>query len=193
MQNRVIELESEKASTEEEKQYQLQVAVLDGHNASLKKSLKDAMEQKMDVEPLKEHVLTQRRKIHHLQMCIEEERCKIVQIDNRLEEILDTTSYFVDRSQDILEFLTRRIVCIETNKETPTELPAKDQHSLKQDYDLLEFAINIAEEFKKTVKKMKGLCVEYYRRVLVTYNRCQFSAEKRLDVIPEHELFIEHL
>ena len=59
-------------------------------------------------------------------MCIEEERCKIVQIDSRLEEILDTTSYFVDRSQDILEVLTGRIVWIETNEETPTELPAKN-------------------------------------------------------------------
>jgi len=57
----------------------------------------------------------------------------------------------------------------------------------------LEFSINIAEEFKKTVKKTKGLCVEYYRRVLVTNNRCQVSIEKRLDAIPEHELFIEHL
>ena len=57
----------------------------------------------------------------------------------------------------------------------------------------MEFSINIAEEFKKTVKKTKGLCVEYYRRVLVTNNRCEVSIEKRLDEIPEHELFIEHL
>ena len=86
MQNRVIELESEKAATEEkEKQYQLQVVVLEGHNASLIASLKDDMEQKTDVQPLKEHVLTQRREIHHLKMCIEEEMCKIVQIDSRLE------------------------------------------------------------------------------------------------------------
>ena len=57
----------------------------------------------------------------------------------------------------------------------------------------MDFAINVAEEFKKTVKKTKGLCVEYYRRVLVTYNRFQVSTEKRLDVILEHDLFIEHL
>ena len=85
----------------------------------------------MDVQPLKEHVLTQRRKIHHLQMCIEEERCKIVQIDSILEEILDTTSYFVEKSQDILEILTGRIVWIEINEETPAELPVKDWKSLK--------------------------------------------------------------
>ena len=64
-------------------------------------------------------------------MCIKDERCKIVQIDGRLEEILDTTLYFVDRSQDILEVLVRRIVWIETNKETPAELPVKDRQSLK--------------------------------------------------------------
>ena len=126
-------------------------------------------------------------------MRIEEERCNIVQIDSSLEEILDTTSYFVDRSQDILEIMTRRIVWIETNEETPVELPAKYRHSLKQDYDLLEFAINTVEEFKKTVNKTKGLCAEYYKRMLVTYNRCQVVVDKRLGAILEHELFIEQL
>ena len=57
----------------------------------------------------------------------------------------------------------------------------------------MEFLINVAEEFKKTMKKTKGACVEYCRRVLATYNRCQTSAKKRLDVIPEHNFFIEHL
>ena len=81
----------------------------------------------------------------------------------------------------------------ETNKDFPTELTVKDQHNLKQEYDLLEFVINVAEEFKKTVKKTKGACAEYCRRVLATDNRCHTFAEKRLDVIPEHELFLEHL
>ena len=126
-------------------------------------------------------------------MSIEEQRCKILQIDSRLEEILDTTSYFVDRSHNILEVLTGRIVRIETNEEIPADLPAKYQHSLKQDYDLLEFAITIAEEFKKTMKKTRGACTEYCRRVMVTYNICQVIAEHRIDAIPEHELFIELL
>ena len=69
-------------------------------------------------------------------------------MDTRLEEILDTTSYFLDRSQDILEILTGRMVWTETNKESPTELAVKDQQILKQEYDLLEFVINVAEEFK---------------------------------------------
>ena len=82
---------------------------------------------------------------------------------------------------------------MERNEEIPADLPPKDQHSLKQDYDLLGFAINIAEEFKKTVKKTRAACIEYCRRVLVTYNRCQVATEKRLDALPEHELFTELL
>ena len=38
-----------------------------------------------------------------------------------------------------------RIVWIEKNEEPPMELPVKDQQSLKQEYDLLEFLINVAE------------------------------------------------
>ena len=59
-------------------------------------------------------------------MCVEEERCKILQIDSILEEILDTTSYFLDRSQEIMDILTGIIVWIETNEEHPMELPVKD-------------------------------------------------------------------
>ena len=106
---------------------------------------------------------------------------------------MDTTSYFVDRSQDILEVLTRRIVRIEANEEILADLPAKDQHSLKQDYELLEFAINTVEEFKKAVKKTRGACTEYCRRVLVTYNRCQVPTEQILEALPEHELLTKML
>ena len=131
--------------------------------------------------------------MHQLQVSIEEERCKVLQIDNRLDEILETTSYFVDRYQDILEVLTGRIVRIETNEEIPIDLPAKYKHSLKQDYDLLEFAINTIEEFKKFVKKTRGACTEYCRRVLIIYNRCQVAAGQRLEALPEHELFTKML
>ena len=54
--------------------------------------------------------------MHQLQMAIEEERCKVLQVDNRLEEILETSSYFIDRSQDILEVLTGRMARLEANE-----------------------------------------------------------------------------
>ena len=92
-----------------------------------------------------------------------------------------------------MEVLTRRIGRIETNEEVPIDLPTKYQRSLKQDYDLLEFAINTAEEFKKAVRKTRGACTEYCRRVLVTYNRCQVATKQRLEALPEHELLTKML
>ena len=103
-------------------------------------------------------------------MSIEEERCRVLQVDNRLKEILETTSYFVDRSQDILDVLMGRIGRLEANEEIPADLPAKDRQGLRKDYDLLELAINTAKEFKKAVKKTRGSCTENCRRLLITYN-----------------------
>ena len=90
---------------------------------------------------------------------------------------METSPYFVDKSQDILEVLIGRMARLEANEETPADLPSKDQQALRQDYDLLEFSINAAEEFKKAIKKTKGACVEFFRRLLITYNRCQVEAE----------------
>ena len=114
---------------EKEKQFQVQAVDFEGQIASLTTSLKQADEQQTNIQPLKEHVLAQRRIMHQLQVSIEEKRCKILQVDNRMEEILETTSYFVDRSQDILEVLTGRIERMEANAEMLADLPAKDQQS----------------------------------------------------------------
>ena len=89
--------------------------------------MKEAKGQQTSIQPFKEHALTQRSKIHQLQVSIEEERCRVLKVDNRLEEILETTSYFVDRSRDILEVLTGRIGRMKANEEIPENLPAKDQ------------------------------------------------------------------
>ena len=112
-----------------------------------------------------------------LQTAIEGERCRVLQIDGQLEEILETSSYFVDRSQDVLEVLTARMARLANNEETPAELPSKDQQALKWDYDLVEFAINTAEDFKKAIKKTKGACTEFFRRLLITYNQSQIEVE----------------
>ena len=71
---------------------------------------------------------------------------------------MEASSYFVDRSKDILEVLIGRMVRLEANEETPADLPSKYQKALRQDYDSLEFSINTAEEFKKVFKKTKGTC-----------------------------------
>ena len=82
---------------------------------------------------------------------------------------------------------------LEDNEEIPAELPSKDKQALKRDYDLIEFAINTTEDFKKTVKKTKGACMEFFRRILITYNWCQIEAEQRLDDFPDHNSFLEML
>ena len=57
----------------------------------------------------------------------------------------------------------------------------------------MEFAINTAEDFKKAVRKTKGSCTEFFRRLLITYNWCQVEAEQRLDVFPDNNSFVEIL
>ena len=56
-----------------------------------------------------------------------------------------------------------------------------------------EFASNAVEELKKTMKKTKNACTKFFRRVLLTYNQCQTSTAKRLEVLPEHEMFLKQL
>ena len=89
-----------------------------------------------------------------LQTALEEERCKVLQIDSRLEEIMETSSYFADWSQEVLEVLSARMARPEDDAETPAGLPAKDHQALKRDHNLVEFAISTAEYFKKAVKKI---------------------------------------
>ena len=113
---------------------------------SLAASLKSAMEQKVDIEPLKKHALMLRKKIHQMQLQIAEERFKVEQIDIILEEIVNTTSYFLDRTQDILETLWERMNWVEANKEYPIDISVKYQDTIKQEYKLIEFASNVAEE-----------------------------------------------
>ena len=67
--------------------------------------LKAENEEETYIELLKKHALTLRSKIHQMQLQIAEEMLKVQQIETGLEEIVSTTSYFLDRTQDILEIL----------------------------------------------------------------------------------------
>ena len=106
---------------------------------------------------------------------------------------METSSYSVDRSHDVLEFLSARMARPEDDAETPEGIPAKYHQALKRDHNLVEFAISTAEDFKKVVKRTQGACSEYFRRLLNTYNRCQTEAEHRLEEFPDHETFMEIL
>ena len=82
---------------------------------------------------------------------------------------------------------------LEANEETPAELPSKDQQALRQDYDLLDFAINTVEDFKKAIKKTRGACAKFFRRLLISYNRSQVEAEQRIDSFLDNSPFLEIL
>ena len=102
-----ILLEANNLHTQElKKEHQEQIS-------SLTTALEEAREQQVNLQPFKEHVLAQKTKMLHLQTAVEEERCRVLQIDGWLEEILETASYFVDRSQDVLENLTARMARME--------------------------------------------------------------------------------
>ena len=68
-----------------------------------------------------------------------EERFKVQQIDIRLEEIVSTTLYFLDRTQDMLETLQGRMTWVETNKESPIDISFKDLETIKLEYELIKF------------------------------------------------------
>ena len=104
---------------------------------------------------------------------------------------METSSYFMDRAQEILEVLNTRMERLEGNVETLAGLPSKDHQALQRDHDLVEFDVSAAEDFKKTVKRTQGACSEYFRRLLNTYNGCQTDTEHKLDEFPDHEAFIE--
>ena len=78
-----------------------------------------------------------RRKIHQIQLQIAKERLKVQQIDIKLEEIVSTTSYFLDRTHDILETLQGRMAWAEANKEYLADIFVKDQETIKQEYELI--------------------------------------------------------
>ena len=99
-----------------ERQSQEHEAKLQEQITSLTAALEEAKEQQVSLQPFKEHVLAQKDKMLQLQTAIEEERCRVLQVDGRLEEILETSSYFVDRSQDILEVLTARMEILENDE-----------------------------------------------------------------------------
>ena len=135
----------QKTTTEEkEKLYETQIAALEEQKNSLTASFNSPMEKKVDIEPLKKHALMLKRKIHQIQLQIAEERLKFQQIEIRLEEIVSTTSYFLDRTQDILETLRGRMDWAEANKEHPADILVKYQETIKQEYELIEFAGNAA-------------------------------------------------
>ena len=82
---------------------------------------------------------------------------------------------------------------LETNKEPPMDIPIKDLETINMEYDLIEFASKAVEELVKTIRRTKSACAEFYWKVLLTYNQCQNSTKRRLEELPNHEIFLKQL
>ena len=76
-----------------------------------------------------------------------------------MEEIVSTVSYFLDKTQDILEILWGHWTWLETTKEPPTDAPIKDLETVNLEYELIEFGSKAAEELAKAFQSTKGVCV----------------------------------
>ena len=88
MENKVTELELQKATTElNTKQYETQVAALEAQKASLEFLLKVENDKRTDIEPLTKHALMLINKIYQMQLHIADEMLKVRQVEARLEEI----------------------------------------------------------------------------------------------------------
>ena len=106
---------------------------------------------------------------------------------------MSTTSYFLDRTHDILEILQGCLNWLETTKETPANAPIKYLETVRLEYELIEFGSKDVEELVKEVRRTKGVCTEFCKKMLTTYNRCQTSAKKRLEELPDHEEYLKKL
>ena len=122
-----------------------------------------------------------------MQLQIADEMLKVRQMEATLEEIVSTASHFIDRTQYILEIILGCFTWLETTKEPFANAPIKDLLRVKLEYELIEFGNKAMEELVKAIQRIKGVCTEFCRKVLTTYNHCQTSAKKRLDELPEHE------
>ena len=82
---------------------------------------------------------------------------------------------------------------METNKEPPKNAPMKNPKRLHLEYDLMNFNNKVAERLIDAVKKTTDKCMEFYKKVLTTHNKCQKYSAKRIQELPAHEEHLKHL
>ena len=89
-----------------------------------------------------------------------------------------------------MEIIQGRLTWLETTKEPLGNTPVKYLERVQLEYELIGFGNKAAEKLIDAVKRTKDQCMEFCKKVLTTYNRCQTSSKKRLDELPTHK---EHL
>ena len=69
----------------------------------------------------------------------------------------------------------------------------KSPESLQIEYDIMNFSSKASERLIDAVKKTMEKCMEFYKKMLTTHNRCQTSSAKRLQEFPAHEEHLKYL
>ena len=132
-------------------------------------------------------MLLLRGKIYQVHVKLAEEVFKIKQVEAWLQEISVVVTEFKAKTQDIAETIQGQLTWLETNKEPMENIRVKNPERLQLKYDLMNFSNKVAERLIDVVKKTMDKCMEFYKKVLKTHNKCQTSFSKRLQEFPSHE------
>ena len=82
---------------------------------------------------------------------------------------------------------------METNKEPQENTPMKNLERLQLEYDLMNFSSKVVERLIVAVENTTYKCMEFYKKVLTTHNKCQTSSAKWLQEFPAHEEHLKYL
>ena len=82
---------------------------------------------------------------------------------------------------------------LEENKEPLENAPVNNPERLQLEYDLINFNSKYAKRLIDAIKKITEKCMEFYKKVLTTHNKCQTSSAKRLQEFLAHEEHLKHL
>ena len=125
-----------------------------------------------------------------MQVQIAEEVFKIRQVEDRLQEISTVATTFKERTQDIVEILQGQLTWLETNTVHLENMPEKCPKKLQIECDIVNFSNRAVERWIEAVGKTTNKCAEFFRKMLITHNKCLTPSAKRLQEFLEHE---EHL
>ena len=83
---------------------------------------------------------------------------------------------FKDKTQEIAETLQGRMTWLETNTKHPENTAVKSPKKLYIEYDIVNFSSRAAERLMEAVDKTTEKCAEFYKKMLITHNKCLTSS-----------------
>ena len=69
----------------------------------------------------------------------------------------------------------------------------KSPERLQIEYDIMNFSSKVAERIIEAIDKSMEKCMELYKKVLTSHNRCQTYSKKMLQDFPAHEDHLKYL